>query len=208
MELNPLVHVVDDDASFRRAIGALLSASGYEVSLYASAREFLETLSPATRGCILLDVQMPGLSGPELQSRLNAAECSMPIIFLSGYADIPITVRTLKAGAEDFLCKPVPREDLVRAVEDALTKNAVRQQQRERLRALRSLVASLTPRENEVFSLIARGKLNKQIAYDLGTSERTIKAHRHAVMEKLKARSLAELVLIAEKLGGLGPPLN
>jgi len=201
MDPNPIVHVVDDDDSFRRALGGLLGASGYEVALYASAREFLENLSPASRGCILLDVQMPGLSGPELQSRLKIAECPMPIIFLSGHADVPITVRTMKAGAEDFLCKPVPREDLVRAVEDALSKSLVRQRQRERLRTLRSLVATLTPRENEVFNLIARGRLNKQIAYDLGTSERTIKAHRHAVMEKLKARSLAELVSIAEQLG-------
>jgi len=208
MDPNSIVHVVDDDDSFRRAVGALLGASGYEVALFASAREFLERLSPASKGCILLDVQMPGLSGLELQSRLNAAECPMPIIFLSGHADIPITVRTMKAGAEDFLCKPVPREDLLRAIQDALAKDVVRQQQREQLRTLQSLVATLTPRENEVFGLIARGRLNKQIAYDLGTSERTIKAHRHAVMEKLKARSLAELVLMAERLGSVRPAAN
>jgi FixJ family two-component response regulator len=205
MNFGSVVHVVDDDASFRRAIGGLLGASGYNVTLYASAREFLEKLSPASTGCILLDVHMPGLSGPELQSRLNAAECPMPIIFLTGHADIPIAVQTMKAGAENFLCKPVRREDLVGAVEDALAKNVVRQRQREQADALHALAAALTPREKEVFRLIARGKLNKQIAYDLGTSERTIKAHRHAVMEKLKARSLAELVLIAQQLGSLRP---
>jgi RNA polymerase sigma factor (sigma-70 family) len=205
MHSSSIVHVVDDDDSFRRAVGGLLGASGYPVALYSSAREFLEKLSPASRGCVLLDVHMPGLSGPELQSRLNAAKVSMPIIFVSGHADIPITVQTIKAGAENFLCKPVLKDDLIRAVEDALANDAVRQRQREQDRALHALAATLTPREKEVFRLIARGRLNKQIAHDLGTSERTIKAHRHAVMEKLKARSLAELVLMAERLGSFRP---
>src|SRR3954451_6245579 len=195
MPQETIIHLVDDDASFRTATGRLLGASGYRVALYASAREFLDKLSPASSGCILLDVQMPGLSGPELQSRLNSAECPMPIIFLTGHGDIPTTVRTMRAGAEDFLCKPIRREELVRAVEYALANNVIHQRRRERLHFLQGLVGSLTPRENQVFILIARGKLNKQIAYELGTSERTIKAHRHAVMEKLKARSLPELVL-------------
>jgi FixJ family two-component response regulator len=200
-----MIHIVDDDHSFRTALGGLLSASGYGVTLYNSAREFLEKLSPASSGCILLDVQMPGLSGPELQSRLKSVKCAMPIIFLTGHADVTTAVRTIKAGAEDFLCKPIRRQDLIRAIDDALASAAIEQRRRERLRVLQALVGSLTPRENEVFVLIARGKLNKQIAYELGTSERTIKAHRHAVMEKLKARSLAELVLIAEHLGKVAP---
>jgi len=199
------IHIVDDDHSFRTAIGGLLSASGYGVALYNSARDFLEKLSPASSGCILLDVQMPGLSGLELQSRLKSAECSMPIIFLTGHADIPTAVRTMKAGAQDFLCKPIRRDDLIRVVEEALANAVVEQRRRERLRVLQARLGGLTLRENQIFALIVRGKLNKQIAYELGTSERTIKAHRHAVMEKLNTRSVAELVLIAEHLGKLPP---
>ena len=203
---NALIHVVDDDPSFRIAIARLLRASGYEVALYESARQFLDAPPSDTLGCILLDVQMPGLSGPDFQARLLETGNPLPIIFVTGHGDVPTSVRAIKNGAEDFLLKPAPRKDLVEAIERALARYNEIREQRLRLRALRSGVASLTPRESEVFALVVRGKLNKQIAYGLGTSERTVKAHRHAVMQKLGVRSVAEAVSIAEALGMLAPP--
>ena len=159
-----------------------------------------------TPGCILLDVRMPGVSGPELQARLVAAGNPLLIVFLTGHGDIPTSVKAIKAGAEDFLSKPVSRKTLVEAIQRALVRYEETRERNLRLDASRALVASLTPRESEVFALVVRGKLNKQIAHELGTSERTIKAHRHAVMEKLKVQSLAEAVSIAERLGLLASP--
>jgi FixJ family two-component response regulator len=153
--------------------------------------------------CILLDVQIPGLSGPELQSRLLELGSTVPIVFLTGHADTATTVRAIKAGAEDFLTKPVSSEQLIDAIERALSHQEAARGQRGRLDSLRALVASLTPRERQVFDLIVRGKINKKIAHELGTTERTIKAHRHQVMEKMRVQSLAELVSIAERLGML-----
>ena len=152
-------------------------------------------------GCILLDVQIPGLSGPELQGRLNELGSTLPIVFLTGHADTPTTVRTIKAGAEDFLTKPVQSEQLLGAIERALARHATVRTERHRLDDMRALVAELTPRERQVFGLVVRGKLNKQIAHELGATERTIKAHRQQVMEKMKVQSLAELVTMAERLG-------
>jgi len=196
----PVVHVVDDDASFRTAIARLLSASGYQVALYDSASELLDKLPGGAPGCILLDVKMAGLSGPQLQDRLVELGCRLPIVFLTGHGDVPTSVRAIKAGAEDFLIKPVPKKNLLAAIERALNRFEERRDHDSRIAALRSLVSSLTPREHEVFALVVCGKLNKQIAVELGISERTVKAHRSTVMEKFNVQSVAELSRIAEQL--------
>jgi RNA polymerase sigma factor (sigma-70 family) len=199
------VHIVDDDASFRTAVERRLKHAGYDVVTYPSAQQLLDALPDENSpGCILLDVRIPGLSGPQLQARLSELGSTMPIVFLTGHADIPTTVQTIKAGAQDFLIKPVSSEDLLGAVERAIISHEATRDQRGRLDNLRTLIASLTPREREVFELVVRGKMNKQIAAQLGTTERTIKAHRQRVMEKTKVQSLAELVSIAERLGILG----
>ena len=197
-----LIHVVDDDASFRTAIERRLRLAGYDVAVYASAQQLLDQLPAVERpGCILLDVQIPGLSGPELQNRLIEFGSTVPIVFVTGHADTATTVRAIKAGAEDFLTKPVASEQLIDAIERALERQEAARGQRSKLDSFRSLLSSLTPRERQVFDLIVRGNINKQIAYELGTTERTVKAHRHQVMEKMQVRSLAELVSIAERLG-------
>ena len=200
-----LVHVVDDDASFRTAIERRLKLAGYEVATYSLAQDLLDNLPGIVDGpgCILLDVQIPGLSGPDLQSRLGEIGSILPIIFLTGHADTPTTVRAIKAGAEDFLTKPVSSEQLIEAIERAMAHYASAHNQRSKFDSLRALVETLTPRERQVFDLIVRGKINKQIAYKLGTTERTVKAHRHQVMEKMQVNSLAELVSTAERLGML-----
>jgi len=196
------VHVVDDDASFRVAIERRLKKAGYDVATYGTAQQLLDRLpGDGAPGCILLDVQIPGLTGPELQERLGRLGSVMPIVFLTGHGDIPMSVRAIKAGAEDFLTKPISSEDLLHAIEKALAHHEMLRDQREKLDALRDRIASLTPREREVFELVVRGKINKQIAFALGTTERTIKAHRHGVMEKMQVQSLAELVSIAERVG-------
>jgi FixJ family two-component response regulator len=201
--ITPVIHIVDDDVSFRTAVARLLRASGYQVALYESARQLLEKPPGLEPGCLLLDVRMPGLSGPELQARLAKTGNTLPIVFLTGHGDIRMSVRAIKAGAEDFLSKPVSRKTLIEAIHRALARQEEARGRNLQLGSLRALVATLTPRESEVFALIVRGKLNKQIAYELGTSERTIKAHRHAVMQKLKVQSFAEAVSIAERLGML-----
>ena len=196
------VHVVDDDASFRTAIERRLTLAGYQVATYASAQHLLDCRPDENEpGCILLDVRIPGLSGPELQGRLSELGSTLPIVFLTGHADTPTTVRTIKAGAEDFLTKPVESTLLLRAIERAMARHNTVRSERHRLEEMRALVAALTPRERQVFDLVVRGKLNKQIAHELGTTERTIKAHRHQVMEKMKVQSVAQLVTIAERLG-------
>lgn len=200
-QLEPVVHIVDDDQSFRTALGRLLSVSGFRVALYESGDQFLAQFPDCEYGCVLLDLGLPGLSGLELQDRLAEKAPLLPIVFLTGQGDIRTSVRAMKAGAEDFLQKPTPKEALLEAVERALHRCETRRLEQDRIDGLRARLVNLTPREREVFGLIVRGKLNKQIAYALGTSERTVKAHRHNVMEKLGARSLAETVSIAERLG-------
>jgi RNA polymerase sigma factor (sigma-70 family) len=198
--------VIDDDASFRAAVERRLKLAGYDVETYSSAQQLLDRLPDAeTPGCILLDVQMPGLSGLELQSRLIERGTMLPIVFVTGYADTPATVRAIKAGAEDFLTKPASSEQLIGAIERAMARYEAARYQRSEFDSLRRLVATLTPRERQVFNLIVRGKINKQIAHELGTTERTVKAHRHQVMEKMQVHSLAELVSNAERLGMLDP---
>jgi FixJ family two-component response regulator len=202
--VSPLIHIVDDDASFRKSLAQLLQASGYEVALYDSAEPVLRLPPDVRPGCILLDVRMPGLSGPDLQDRLSQLRSPLPIIFLSGYDNLPETVRTIKAGAEDFLPKPVSKKILLEAIKRALDRCHATLAQREQTDYLQVRVSKLTPRERIVFELVARGQINKQIAFALGTTERTIKAHRQKVMQKLNVQSLLELAAIAERLGILG----
>jgi RNA polymerase sigma factor (sigma-70 family) len=202
-----LVHVVDDDASFRAAIERRLKHAGYEVATYASAEHLLERLpSDSLLGCILLDVRIPGLSGPELQGRLNELGSTLPIVFVTGYPDVRTTVRTVKAGAQDFLTKPVSSDQLLQAIERAIAHHASTYRQRITLDVARSHIATLTPREREVFELIIRGNTNKQVGRALGCTERTIKAHRQRVMEKMQVQTLAELVSLAERVGVLDSP--
>jgi two-component system, LuxR family, response regulator FixJ len=197
----PIIHVVDDDPSFRTAVTRLLRAAKYEVRGYASAAEFLDSDPCAEPGCILLDLQMPGVSGLDLQESLARMEERLPVIFLTGHGDIPASVRAMKAGAVDFLTKPVRREALLRAVQNALGIDAKGRAARAVLRELQDRYEKLTPREREVLAHVVSGKLNKQIASDLGAAERTIKAHRASIMEKLGVQSVAELVRLAQELG-------
>src|SRR4051812_3324972 len=195
------VHVVDDDESFRKAVTRLLEAAGYEVVSYRSAGEFALTARREARsGCLLLDLRMPGPSGLDLQDSLAENNNTLPIIFLTAHADVASTVRAMKRGAVDFLTKPVKRAELLNAVRTALARAArLHTSQQQRLE-LQRCVEKLTARERQVFELVVAGKLNKQIAADLGMAERTVKAHRAQVMEKMDADSLAELVHIADKI--------
>jgi FixJ family two-component response regulator len=197
-----LVYIVDDDASFRTSTSRLLRACGYTVETYESAEHLLENLKRHTSsGCILLDIRMAGVTGLEAQEVLRATGSRLPIIFVTGHADIPTAVQVIKGGAEDLLTKPTDRDRLVQAIERALARGRLTQDDDEKLAGWRRLVSRLTPRERQVFERVVRGALNKQIAYELGSTERTIKAHRQHVMQKLQVRSFAELVLMAERLG-------
>ena len=197
-----VVHVVDDDASFRTAMERRLKKAGYEVVTYPSAQHLLDRVpNESELACILLDVRIPGLSGPELQDRLSELGSTLPIVFLTGYPDVPSTVRTIRAGADDFLSKPVASDQLLGAVERAVARHEVALSRKIKLEMVRAHIARLTPREREVFELVIRGRTNKQIGNALGAAERTIKAHRQRVMEKMQARSLAELVSLAERSG-------
>jgi len=198
--VSPIIHIVDDDASFRTAIGELLSACGYRIARYESAMHLLETPLSGEPACILLDVQMAGLSGPQLQDRLAELGCRLPIVFVTGHGDIPTTVKTIKAGAEDFLTKPVPKERLLEAIKHALVRYEEMRAKDGRIAMLRARHSRLTSREHEIFALLVRGNPHKQIAHALGTSERTVKMHRHNVMQKFEVQSLAELAVIAERL--------
>ncbi len=203
------IHIVDDDASFRTAIERRLKKAGYAVATYPSAQQLLDRIPDESQpGCILLDVRIPDLNGPELQDRLTELGSTLPIVFLTGFVDVPTTVRTIKAGAEDFLTKPVSSEQLLHAIERAMAHHEASRGQKHKLDLLRELLASLTPRERQVFELIVQGKINKQVGRELGATERTIKAHRHRVMEKMRVRTLAELVSIAERLGILAGRVN
>jgi FixJ family two-component response regulator len=198
------VHIVDDDASFRTAMERRLKLAGYQVATYASAEHLLDRLpSESVPCCILLDVRIPGLSGPELQARLSELGSTLPIIFLTGYPDIRTTVQALKAGADDFLTKPVPSDKLLQSVERATAHHNETRGLKSKLDTVRAHIATLTPRERQVFELVIRGNTNKQVARALGGTERTVKAHRHRVMEKMQVQSLAELVSVAERVGVL-----
>ena len=200
MPPTPVIHVVDDDKSFRTALARLLRASDYEVLTYANAGDFLLRPPEAAPGCILLDVRMPGPSGLTLQEALAAQPEPLPVIFLSGHGDVPTAVRAMKSGAVDFLTKPVERKALLEAIESALARDAEARAARERLRVWRNRYNGLTAREAEIFERVVSGKMNKEIADELGAAERTIKAHRANVMQKMEVGSVAELVQIAEAL--------
>ena len=198
----PIIHVVDDDEPFQEAITTLLRAAGYEVRTYATAGHFLLATEVDRPGCILLDIQMPGPSGLELQKSLVIQANQLPVIFLTGHGDIPSSVRAIKSGAVDFLTKPVQKEVLLAAVQNALSLDVERRVVREQLNHWRARYAELTVRERQVFDGVVAGKLNKQIADELGTAERTVKAHRAQVMDKMKVQSVADLVRVAEQLRG------
>jgi FixJ family two-component response regulator len=203
--LPPLIHVIDDDASLRTALSRLLIASGYRVALYESAGKFLEGSARDRPSCILLDVSMPDLDGLQLLEQLNETNDRLPIIFLTGNGNIPMSVRAIKAGAEDFLAKPVQKEDLLCAIKSALENSSKLHTQRKHVQELEYSLKQLTIREQEVFNLLILGMLNKQVGFALGTTERTVKAHRRRITEKLGVKSIAEMVLIATRVGLLPP---
>jgi RNA polymerase sigma factor (sigma-70 family) len=201
--------IVDDDISFRTAIARLLCLRGYQVEQFGSANAFLDNLrGGADPACMLLDVRLPDLSGPALQEQLADLGSSFPIIFLTGFGDVPTTVRAIKAGAEDVLTKPVSEQVLVDSIQRAIANSQRQRPRREWSKRARELLDTLTPREREVFDRVVLGKSNKHVARDLGITERTVKAHRHRVFEKLHARTLADLVSLAERLELLQRPEN
>jgi len=198
-----VVHVIEDDESSRVASSRVLKSAGYDVRVYASAVEFLSRL-PTEAGCLVLDLRLPGPSGLDLQEQLITVENPLPIVFLSGHADIPKSVRAMKAGAVDFLTKPVEASVLLEAVARAVERDAESRAVRVRQKEVRGRYDRLTPREREVFAHLISGQLNKQIGFDLGISERTTKIHRHQVLAKMEADSVADLVRMASDLG-IGP---
>jgi len=199
-EPDPVVFVVDDDALLRHALTNLLRSVGLRVETFGSAREFLDSPRPDAPGCLVLDVRLPGLSGLDLQRELTAAQLDVPIIFITGYGDIPMTVQAMKAGAVEFLTKPFRDQDLLDAIQHALERDRVAWHRRAALAALRQRYALLTPREREVMRRVVAGLLNKQVAAELGTSEIMVKVHRGQVMRKMQAASVADLVRMATHL--------
>ena len=204
-DIEALVFVIDDDASLRASLQDLLESVGLRVVACASAQDFLRHPRPEGPSCLVLDVRLPGLSGLELQQRLATGDLAMPIIFITGHGDIPMSVQAMKAGAVDFLPKPFRDQDLLDAIHQALARARHAHAQRADMAALRRRFATLTPRQRDVMALMVAGRLTKQIAGELGTSEATVKTHRQQVMAKMRVESLADLVRIAEQLG-LGPP--
>src|SRR3984893_13152840 len=199
-ESDPIVFVVDDDASVRDAVKKLIASVGLRVETFESAREFLSRKRPETPGCLVLDVRLPDLGGLEFQRALAEANIHIPIIFITGHADVPMTVRAMKAGAVEFLTKPFRGQELLGAIQEAIAKDRVAWGERAQMTELRARYDSLTVREREVLGLVVSGLLNKQIGAELGTSELTIKTHRGHVMQKMGAQSLAELVKMFERL--------
>lgn len=198
--MNPIVFVVDDDLSVREALSSLIRSVGLRVQTFASAREFLAFERPDATACLVLDVRMPGLNGLELQRELRVAERPVPIIFITGHGDIPMTVRAMKAGAVDFLAKPFREQDLLDAIAQSLERDGAARQQRAELAEIQARYDTLTAREREVIALVARGMRNKQTAAELGITEVTVKVHRHNIMEKMGARSLPGLAGMVERL--------
>lgn len=205
--ISGVVHLVDDDVSFLTSMSRLLRASGYEVKTFASAAEFLSQLAPGAAGCAVVDLRMPGQSGFDLQDALTKAGCPMPVVFLTGHGDIPASVRAMRQGAEDFLTKRAPKEQLLAAVQRALERGARDSTQQLRLRELRERLDRLTPREREVLDLVVGGKMNKEIADELAIHERTVKLHRTSITSKLQVHSVAELTrLVMEAQPGQADP--
>jgi FixJ family two-component response regulator len=200
-ETDAVVFVVDDDASMRESLKNLIRSVGLRVELFTSAQEFLRSKRPDVPSCLVLDVRLPGLSGLDLQRRTSDAGMEIPIIFITGHGDIPMSVRAMKAGAVEFLTKPFRDQDLLDAIQQGLERDRKAREQLAAVEELRRRFASLTPRERTVMTRVVAGLLNKQIGAELGTSETTVKIHRHQVMEKMRAGSLPELVRMADRLG-------
>jgi FixJ family two-component response regulator len=202
---SPQVLVVDDDPSVRKSFARLLGSAGYEVETFASAREFLERPPAAGPCCVVLDVRMPGMTGIDLQAALAASGRRVSIVFVSGHVDVPASVKAMKDGAVDVLTKPVDEKDLLEAIQRAVDRDDQARVEGAQIAEIRERVATLTPREGEVLALVVVGKLNKQIASELGMGEKTVKVHRARVMRKMRADSLADLVRLADRAGVVAP---
>jgi two-component system response regulator FixJ len=200
----PLIYIVDDDDAVRDALGMLFRSIGLQYEAFASALDFLQRYDARRQSCLVADIRMPGLSGLELQQRLNEQRCEIPIIFITGHGDVPMAVTAMKSGAADFLQKPFRDQDLIDRIEKALARDGERRKGRAELDEIRARLELLTPRETEVMQRVARGQANKVIAMDLGVSQRTVELHRARVMKKLRLRSVAELVHAIDRIGGVG----
>jgi RNA polymerase sigma factor (sigma-70 family) len=199
-ETKPTIFIVDDDPSVRESTELMLKSVGFNVKTFVSAQDFLKANLQGDLGCLILDVRMPGISGLDLQEKLVSAKTPLPVIFITGHGTVPMSVRAMKAGAVDFLQKPFEEQDLLDAINRAITQQRERKSKKDEADKLQQRLKALTSREYEVFSLLVTGMANKEIAHKLGTSERTVKAHRAQIMEKMNAGSLADLVRFAEKL--------
>jgi FixJ family two-component response regulator len=204
-EDSPLIYLVDDDEAVRDSLGMLFKSIGLKHEAYASALDFLQGYDPTRHSCLVADIRMPGLSGLELQQRLNEQRAEVPVIFITGHGDVPMAVTAMKSGAADFVQKPFRDQDLIDRINKALARDRERRKERAAENEIRGRIALLTPREKEVMERVVRGQANKVIAMDLGVSQRTIELHRARVMRKFRMRSVAELVHAVDRIGGVAP---